>query len=148
MGDCHPPRDTWGELGRPALPRSHPACLSQQQSSPQVLPLWSEASLFHVLKCRVSCFDLPLHGEARKFVRLLDTDNGCEGTKEQVGSTLLFFLTFFLWFLVLTIAIIILVGLILVFPGGTSGKESACQYRRSKRRGFHSWVGKIPWSRK
>ena len=26
-----------------------------------------------------------------------------------------------------------------------SGKESACQHRR---RSFHSWVGKIPWSRK
>ena len=36
----------------------------------------------------------------------------------------------------------------MVFPGDTSGKESACQYRRSKRCGFHPWVGKIPWSRK
>ena len=34
------------------------------------------------------------------------------------------------------------------FPGGTSGKESACQSRRHKRLGFHPWVGKIPWSRK
>ena len=31
------------------------------------------------------------------------------------------------------------------FPGGTSGKESACQCRRLKRPGFHLW--KIPWSR-
>ena len=29
-----------------------------------------------------------------------------------------------------------------------SGKESACQSRRSKRHGFNSWVRKIPWSRK
>ena len=29
-----------------------------------------------------------------------------------------------------------------------SGKESACQGRRRKRRGFNPWVGKIPWSRK
>ena len=29
------------------------------------------------------------------------------------------------------------------FPGGASGKESTCQYRRHKRRRF----GKIPWSR-
>ena len=29
-----------------------------------------------------------------------------------------------------------------------SGKESACRYRRCKRRGFDSWVRKIPWSRK
>ena len=33
------------------------------------------------------------------------------------------------------------------FPGGTSGKEPACQCRRLKRRGFSSWVGKIPWRR-
>ena len=30
------------------------------------------------------------------------------------------------------------------FPGGASGKEPACQYRRHKRRGFDPWVGKIP----
>ena len=29
-----------------------------------------------------------------------------------------------------------------------SGKESTCQCRRCKRRGFNPWVGKIPWSRK
>ena len=33
------------------------------------------------------------------------------------------------------------------FPCGASGKEPACQCRRHKRHGFHSWVGKIPWSR-
>ena len=33
------------------------------------------------------------------------------------------------------------------FPGGTSGKESTCQCRRYKRRGFDPWVGKIPWRR-
>ena len=31
------------------------------------------------------------------------------------------------------------------FPGGASGKESACQ---CKRHGFDPWVGKIPWRRK
>ena len=30
------------------------------------------------------------------------------------------------------------------FPGGASGKEPACQCRRSKRQGFDPWVGKIP----
>ena len=35
--------------------------------------------------------------------------------------------------------------LTLGFPGGTSGKEPSCQCRRSKRRGFDSWVKKIPW---
>jgi len=34
------------------------------------------------------------------------------------------------------------------FPGGTSGKESACQCRKCKRHGFHPWVTKIPWRRK
>ena len=33
-------------------------------------------------------------------------------------------------------------------PGGTSGKEPACQCRRRKRRGFSPWVRKIPWRRK
>ena len=30
------------------------------------------------------------------------------------------------------------------FPGGTSGKEPACQCRRMKRYRFNLWVGKIP----
>ena len=30
------------------------------------------------------------------------------------------------------------------FPGGPSGKEPACQYRRHKRCVFDSWVWKIP----
>ena len=34
------------------------------------------------------------------------------------------------------------------FPGGTSGKELACQRRRLKRRSFDPWVGKIPCRRK
>ena len=36
------------------------------------------------------------------------------------------------------------------FPGGTSGKEPACQYGRQKRHkicGFTPWVRKIPWRR-
>ena len=33
------------------------------------------------------------------------------------------------------------------FPGGVSGKESACQSRRHKRRRFNPWVTKIPWRR-
>ena len=32
-------------------------------------------------------------------------------------------------------------------PCGTSGKESACQCRRCKRRGFNPWLGKIPEKR-
>ena len=35
-----------------------------------------------------------------------------------------------------------------IFPGGTGGKEPACQCRRCKRCRFDPWVGKIPWSRK
>ena len=31
------------------------------------------------------------------------------------------------------------------FPGGTGGKESACQFSRLKRRKLDPWVGKIPW---
>ena len=33
------------------------------------------------------------------------------------------------------------------FPGGTSGKEPACQRRRPKRHRFDPWIGKIPWRR-
>ena len=33
------------------------------------------------------------------------------------------------------------------FPGGTNGKEPACQTRRHKRLRFNPWVGKIPWRR-
>ena len=36
----------------------------------------------------------------------------------------------------------------LPFPGGTSGKEPACQCKRQKRHRFDPWVGKIPWGRK
>ena len=38
-------------------------------------------------------------------------------------------------------------GRVCSFPGGASGKESACPCRRRRRRGFHPWVGEIPWSR-
>ena len=31
------------------------------------------------------------------------------------------------------------------FPGGASGKEPACQFRRHKRLRFDPWVGKILW---
>ena len=33
------------------------------------------------------------------------------------------------------------------FPGGTTGKEFACQFRRHKRLKFDPWVRKIPWRR-
>ena len=33
-------------------------------------------------------------------------------------------------------------------PGGSDGKEHACQGRRYKRRGFDPWVGNMPWRRK
>ena len=36
----------------------------------------------------------------------------------------------------------------IMYPGGTSGKQSACQSRRHKRHGFNPWVGKMPWRRK
>ena len=34
------------------------------------------------------------------------------------------------------------------FPGGDSGKESACQWRTHRRHKFDPWVLKIPWSGK
>ena len=39
------------------------------------------------------------------------------------------------------------VALFTGLPGVASGKEPACQCRRHKRRGFDSWLGKIPWRR-
>ena len=35
-----------------------------------------------------------------------------------------------------------------MLPRWLSGKESTCQYRRRRRRGFNPWVSKIPWRRK
>ena len=34
------------------------------------------------------------------------------------------------------------------FPGDASDKETTCQFRRHKRRGFDLWARKIPWRRK
>ena len=42
---------------------------------------------------------------------------------------------------------VIIPNIILGFPCGASGKESACQCRRCKRSGFDPWVKKIPWRR-
>ena len=36
----------------------------------------------------------------------------------------------------------------MILPWWLSGKESACQCRRHRRRGFDPWVGKIPWRKK
>ena len=33
------------------------------------------------------------------------------------------------------------------FPGGTSGKTHACQFRRPNRWKFDPQIGKIPWRR-
>ena len=33
------------------------------------------------------------------------------------------------------------------FPGGASGKEPSCQWKRHRRHGFDPWVGTIPWRR-
>ena len=33
------------------------------------------------------------------------------------------------------------------FPGGASGKESICHFRRHRRHGFNPWVRKTPWKR-
>ena len=51
------------------------------------------------------------------------------------------------WYVCVCIYIYIYIYLYihLGFPGGTSGKEPACQYRRHKRCRFNPWVGKIPW---
>ena len=40
-----------------------------------------------------------------------------------------------------------ILNIFLGFPGGTSGKELACQCRRQKRSRFYPWVGKMPWRR-
>ena len=41
----------------------------------------------------------------------------------------------------------VLVGGEGIFPGGASGKEPPCQFRRHKRLEFSLWVGKSPWKR-
>ena len=37
-----------------------------------------------------------------------------------------------------------MINVIYGFPGGSSGKEPACQCRRHKRLEFDPWIGKIP----
>ena len=54
------------------------------------------------------------------------------------------FLSMFPLFLFLKIYLFIYMGLV----GVNISKESACQCKRCKSRGFSPWVGKIPWSRK
>ena len=54
------------------------------------------------------------------------------------------FLSMFPLFLFLKIYLFIYMGLL----GVNISKESACQCKRCKSRGFSPWVGKIPWSRK
>ena len=39
------------------------------------------------------------------------------------------------------------IAILVSFPGGYSGKEPTCQFRRHKKKGFDPWVGKILWSR-
>ena len=53
-----------------------------------------------------------------------------------------FYVIFSSCFLALTL---FLLYFLLGFPGGTSGKEPACQCRRPKRCWFDPWVRKIPW---
>ena len=42
------------------------------------------------------------------------------------------------------LSILYIVVCIWGFPGGASGKESTCQYRRHRRHGFDPWVKEIP----
>ena len=39
------------------------------------------------------------------------------------------------------------VGILVGFPGGAGGNESAYQYRKHKRPGFDPCIKKIPWRR-
>ena len=47
-----------------------------------------------------------------------------------------------LWFYFILLLFWLCCAFIRGLPGGTSGKESACQSRRYKRLGFHPWVWK------
>ena len=58
------------------------------------------------------------------------------------------FFLFFYWHTFCTILYKLQVYNILGFPGGSSGKEPACQCRRCKRLRLDPWVRKIPWRRK
>ena len=56
-----------------------------------------------------------------------------------------------MYYLILEFCVVVTMGFIrmyLVFPGGASGKESACQCKRCKRWGFNPGVRKIPWNMK
>ena len=61
---------------------------------------------------------------------------GCHALLQEEAYFLLSLFIFFLLFVIWS------------FPGGTSGKEPACQCRRLGRCEFDPWVGKIPWRKK
>ena len=66
--------------------------------------------------------------------------------REHCSLPLSIFLSFHLYHS-LSSSLSLHASLFLGFPGGTSGKEPACQCRRHKRHRFNSWVGKILWRR-
>ena len=41
----------------------------------------------------------------------------------------------------------LVIDVLLGFPGGDNSKEFACQGKRPKRHRFDPWVGNIPWGR-
>ena len=53
-----------------------------------------------------------------------------QSKEKERNVQVLFFLTFYIY---------------MGSPGGTGGKEPACQFKRHKRHKFYSWVGKISW---
>lgn len=123
MGGWHLPGDALWEPGSPTLPKSHPYLHAPAPVlTSRVFLLSNETSLSHILKCTSSrgnrlrcwvwlgCFDLYLNGEAQRIKSPVSSGNGYEkwGTSRQC----LAFSTFFLWFLLSTI-VIILIALIL-----------------------------------
>ena len=91
--------------------------------------------------CRALCFPYIFSLKKTTFKTLFPSPSSCSQRQPLIGilyfhSTLFFSPSMFT-------NNTLFPGL----PGGASGKASACQCRRYERRGFNSWVRKIPWRR-
>ena len=81
----------------------------------------------------VSLINICHHIQFQKLFLLMRAFKICSFNNIQICNTVL-----------LTIVTMLYITF-LAFPGGTSGKEPACQRRRRKRHRFDPWVRKIPW---
>ena len=93
------------------------------------------------------------HFQSHFLPRILHCTTFTKGLEFGVNHSLAQAFPPFFWFLIILPILQALPVLLKIrslqrgIPGGTSGKEPACHWRRHQRRGFDPWVEKIPWRR-